>query len=292
MKEKKLPKIELYVDRTMGEKANATFDFIKENWRVWLKYMFYTLLPLSMFQGLLIENIIDVETEGLRNDIGGGVMSVFLTVFLGTMSSAAVMLTLLLEYQNRESRLEGIKFRDIFKPLLHNAVRMLPVAVFFVVVVLPVYAIANVIGFFIPLVGMWVAYAVILPAMLIPVVYIVEKPIGFVDAVKRGIKLGFAQWGKLAAIGIMMSILIGYLSVCSVGPWGIFEALTRELIGSTSAFNGLMGVFRLVVAIFNCFALFLLLSFNILAMAFHYGSVTAAEEDASLERDILNFDKL
>ena len=31
-------KIQLYVARKVSEKVNATFDFVKENWRVWLRY--------------------------------------------------------------------------------------------------------------------------------------------------------------------------------------------------------------------------------------------------------------
>ena len=42
------PKIALYVKRSFGEKFNASFDFIKENWKLMLKYATYLLLPLCL----------------------------------------------------------------------------------------------------------------------------------------------------------------------------------------------------------------------------------------------------
>ena len=42
------PKIALYVKRSFGEKFNASFDFIKENWKLMLKYATYLLLPLVL----------------------------------------------------------------------------------------------------------------------------------------------------------------------------------------------------------------------------------------------------
>ena len=50
-------KIALYAKRTFGEKFNATFDFIKENWKQLLKYTLYLLLPVSLIQALSLNGL-------------------------------------------------------------------------------------------------------------------------------------------------------------------------------------------------------------------------------------------
>ena len=42
--ESQKPKIAMYVKRPFGEKLNASFDFLKENWKLLLKF---TTLPHS-----------------------------------------------------------------------------------------------------------------------------------------------------------------------------------------------------------------------------------------------------
>lgn len=46
------PKIELYKVRNFGNKFSATFDFIRENYKLWLRLCTYLLLPLCMIQAL------------------------------------------------------------------------------------------------------------------------------------------------------------------------------------------------------------------------------------------------
>ena len=44
------PKIELYQNRSFGQKLSATFDFLRENYKLWLKACFYLILPLCLVQ--------------------------------------------------------------------------------------------------------------------------------------------------------------------------------------------------------------------------------------------------
>ena len=41
--ESQKPKIAMYVKRNFGEKLSASFDFIKENWKLMLKFTTYLL---------------------------------------------------------------------------------------------------------------------------------------------------------------------------------------------------------------------------------------------------------
>ena len=53
--ESQKPKIAMYVKRSFGEKLNASFDFIRENWKLMLKFTTYLLLPLCLIQALSLK---------------------------------------------------------------------------------------------------------------------------------------------------------------------------------------------------------------------------------------------
>ena len=44
--ESQKPKVAMYVKRSFGDKLNASFDFIKENWKILLKFTTYLLFWL------------------------------------------------------------------------------------------------------------------------------------------------------------------------------------------------------------------------------------------------------
>jgi len=49
-------KINFYQKRTLGENITTTFDFLKDNWKLILKLCLYVLLPLSIVQGVFMNN--------------------------------------------------------------------------------------------------------------------------------------------------------------------------------------------------------------------------------------------
>ena len=51
------PKIELYQNRSFGQKLSATFDFLRENYKLWLKACFYLILPLCLVQAFSFDMI-------------------------------------------------------------------------------------------------------------------------------------------------------------------------------------------------------------------------------------------
>ncbi len=53
--ESQKPKIAMYVKRPFGEKLNASFDFIKENWKQLFKYSTYLILPICLIQAANFE---------------------------------------------------------------------------------------------------------------------------------------------------------------------------------------------------------------------------------------------
>ena len=64
-------KIVLYAKRTFGEKMNASFDFIKENWKPLFKFTTYLLLPLCLVQALSLNSLMG-STMSLSSNIQAG----------------------------------------------------------------------------------------------------------------------------------------------------------------------------------------------------------------------------
>ena len=65
--ESQKPKIAMYVKRSFGEKLNASFDFIRENWKLMLKFTTYLLLPLCLIQALSLNGMM----KGMESIVEG-----------------------------------------------------------------------------------------------------------------------------------------------------------------------------------------------------------------------------
>ena len=63
MEKNEMPRIELYKARSFGDKLNATFDFVRENWRPLIKYLTYILLPFSMVACLFLSTMTNVMLD-------------------------------------------------------------------------------------------------------------------------------------------------------------------------------------------------------------------------------------
>ena len=67
--ESQKPKIAMYVKRSFGEKLNASFDFIRENWKLMLKFTTYLLLPLCLIQALSLNGMMKGVMSAADMDI-------------------------------------------------------------------------------------------------------------------------------------------------------------------------------------------------------------------------------
>lgn len=279
----------------MGEKINATFDFVKENWRVWCRYLIYFLLPVCIIQGLGIDSLIDLTTQSNyahEDEMIWGLITVFLFMGVGIALMTTVNITIFKAYQERENRLEGITLRELWRALWRNGVRMLLVVLCYCLVFMPLYLLLNIVLIFIPLAGNLISFALSMPVMLVPIVYLYERPIGFITAIKRAFSLGFSQLIQLAFLGIVMGLLVLIINSTPMIAFAVVEVIKNEFFGDVTVVNSFFKLLSQVVAVASCMAVYMGISFYLLAIMFHYGSVTARRDDASLEEDINNFENL
>lgn len=292
MKRKQQTKILLYVERDLGEKINATFDFVKENWRVWLKFMVYSLLPLCLLQGMNIDSLINgLIKQGNSDDFLMGLLTIGAFVLIGTIVLITVNLVLLKEYQERPDGLKSVTFRGLWPVMWQEFFKVLAVGLVSTFVFLPVYVGGSIIAGLLPLIGGIVAFSCALPFALWPVVYVFE-PTGYTESLGKAVKMGFNHWIKLAFMGTVMGLLVSQLQMIVTVPWGVLLFVNNELFNDVGAVKVLMDVLFHVFTVASCFAVYVACSFMVLSLAFHYGSVAAVKDDASLSVEIDDFENL
>lgn len=141
--ESQKPKIAMYVKRNFGEKLSASFDFIKENWKLMLKFTTYLLLPICLIQALSLNGMMGYMTV-LADLSGGGVSSdaslmmsffsyysLYMFVFLiGTIALTSLIYALIRTYNERDERLQGVTLGMLRPMLLRNVKRLVVMTLF------------------------------------------------------------------------------------------------------------------------------------------------------------------
>ena len=145
--ESQKPKIAMYVKRPFGEKLNASFDFIKENWKQLFKYSTYLILPICLIQAANFSGLMGSMTDLSAMQTSGGIgenplaalgpsfalnyAGVIFFSCLGGLLLTSLIYAMVRLYNEREERLNGIVFGDIKPLLLRNVKRLFLVAPLF-----------------------------------------------------------------------------------------------------------------------------------------------------------------
>lgn len=310
------PKIAMYVQRTFGDKLNATFDFIKENWKVLLKYVTYLLLPVSLIQALSMNGLMGMMlgtadpavVEAMFTDSGQVVTFVsyygllLLISLIGTNLLGALVYTLMRLYNEREQRLSGIEFGEL-KPLLYrNFKRLFSLTLF---VIFMMVLIGLVIGVLASLVSSFsvlfvfllllVGLLLLAPLLLWGSIYLFED-ISLMKAFSKAFRLGFATWGGVVLMAIVMGFLASILQGVTTMPWYI-SILVKTFfiasdagsgIGTSVGYNFMLYLFGVLQA----FGAYLAMIFYLVGLAYQYGHAAEKMDSVRIEEDINHFDQL
>lgn len=306
------PKIAMYAKRSFGEKLNATFDFIKENWKPLFKYITYLILPLCLIQALSLNGLMsgslsmsmNAQAGALSPLAGAGLMFwmnyglMILCSLLGSMILVALLYSLMATYNNRDGRLEGITFTDIRPLLFKNMGKLLLVGVFCVVVIFIICFIIGSFMFLTPftlILTVPLALAGSVPLALFAPIYLFEN-IGVMAAFKKTFRLGFATWGGIFLLTIIMNLIAGILQSITMLPWYIativkyFFAVSDG--GTAATVSPLYSFFLYLLGILQGFGAYLSMAFVYISLAYQYGHASEVVDSVSVEDDIDNFDKL
>lgn len=310
--ESQKPRIELYVKRPFSEKLNASFDFIKENWKPIIKFVTYLLLPLSLIQALSLNGfmgsymgVVSQASQGDSDSIlsalptlGLSYSVLLLCSWLGSVVLVSLIYALMMTYRKREGRLEGITLGELRPLLLHNVVAMIKLTLFFFVLMM--VALCLLVGLvvltpftLILTIPLLVACAV--PLSLWAPVYLFEE-ISLIGALKKTFRLGFATWGGVFLITLIMGIIASILQGVAGIPWSVAFMVKSifslseggDIAGSSVGYTFLLYLF----GILQCFGIYLSAVFTILGITYQYGHASEVVDSVSVEDDIEHFDTL
>lgn len=309
------PKVALYVKRSFGDKLNASFDFIKENWKPLLKYSTYLILPLCFIQALSLNGFMGgVMSSSMEQVASGnptaiptwmGNTTVWLSYaglailsMIGTLLLSSLVYALIKIYGERENRLQNITGSD-FKPLLFRNMKrffgmgillsllvgLVMIIVIVLMVLTPYTAILTV-----PLV---IAFAV--PLMLMLPVYAFED-VNFSQAIKKTYRLGFATWGGILLIMLVMGFIAYILQMVVATPWYIAFVVKMFFTISEAGNDATVSVgytfLQYILSVIMMFGSYLSAIFTLVGIAYQYGHASEVVDSVTVEEDIDNFDKL
>lgn len=306
------PKIALYVKRPFGEKLNAAFDFIKENWKPLLKLTTYLILPLCLIQALSLNGLMGgamtmttlANSAVANSDLGmlAGFMTYYalymLLYLIGTAMLSSLVYTLIRTYNEREGGLQGVTLRELKPLLLRNIGRMLLLMVVSTVLValamIPIgvlmYLSMYTLALTIPLL---IAFSV--PLALFAPIYLFED-ITIMAALGKTFRLGFATWGGIFLISIIMGIIGSVLQGVTMVPWYVATVVKYFFAMSDTESTATVSVgysFLLyLLGIIQAFGAYLSMIFALIGLAYQYGHASEVVDSVTVENDIDNFDKL
>ncbi|MDR2859562.1 MAG: hypothetical protein LBV64_04130 [Mediterranea sp.] len=295
------PKIVFYVKRPLAEKISATFDFIKENWKVLLKYNTYLILPICLVQAIIANTMMSAiyssqVLQHLRSDdwlsyglvfwVSYGLM--ILCSLAGSVLFISIVYALMKQYSEREERLAGITFADLKPGLLRGLKRSLLMILFIGVIILLAVAIIILLGIvsrYTVFLAVPLLLASMIPLLLFAPVYLFENT-HIIRAFIKAFRLGFATWSGVLVIAIVMGVISAILSCIASIPWTVasvvkyifFLSDTQNEVTISSGYNFMQYVFAVIMS----FGSYLAGIFVIVGNAYQYAHAHAKTANSSM----------
>jgi hypothetical protein len=307
--ENKQTRIEFYCQRSFSDKLNATFDFIRENYKPLLKYSFYLIMPICLVQAYSMNSFISsyidmITSQRFLSGVTSWASNYGLTMlcqFLGAVVISGLVYALMQTYSVRENRLQDVVYGDFKEALARNIGKHLIVVfaaiVAFMAMFMFVIAVAVYLSKWSLLLTIPMALCMILcliPLMLLVPVYIFERDITFGRAIQKALRLGMATLGGLLGLMIVLSILSSVIGAVITLPWYIATVLKTIFFGDDSsvthsvAYKFMLYLFGLIQAYGSCLASII----SIVGLAFHYFHAREKIEGVRIESNITNFKNL
>lgn len=312
------PRIALYAKRSFGEKLNATFEFVKENWKPLLKYATYLILPICLLQALALDGFMNSSLLGYKDlvSLSEGEMAnaapalvwntsmllsyislIILSALLSWLQLSLVFALIQLYYE-RENRLAGITFSEIKPVFIQNLGRTLLIGLLGVAFMVFAVLILAVFGALLPyslflLVPLFLIALVPL-ALLFPV-GLFEKKISVLSVFQKAFKLGFVTWFGVFFLNLVILIIVGMIQGVASLPYYVSLIIKMMLTMSDGGVATTSVVMSLAQFLFAALALYVSYVGFILALvglSFQYGHATEIVDNVTIENDIENFDKL
>ena len=204
------------------------------------------------------------------------------------------------EYNEREERLQGVTLGMLKPRLFRNIKRLLLMTGACILLVLFVGIFVGLLVALTPFtlfltIPFIIAFSV--PLALLAPIYLFED-ITLMEAFKKTFRLGFATWGGVFLVSLLMGIIANVLQGVTMMPWYIATVVKYFFAMSDVGGSGEVTVsagysfFLYLMAIIQTFGAYLAMIFTFVGMAYQYGHASEVVDSITVETDIDNFDKL
>jgi hypothetical protein len=313
--ENQKPKIEFYRQRTFSEKLNATFDFIRENWKPLLKYTFYLIMPICLVQTFAMNTFISryfdlvmsmsSGSSHFGNSTYGFVANYGILLFcvlIGSAVLSGLVYAMMQTYATRADRLQNLTLDDIKDRLIINAWKCLRISFFLIFIYILIIAFAGLLAALVSIYSLIVTIPILIifilcliPLMTLTPVYTFERDISFSDAVKKAWKLGTTTLGGMLGLIIVLYIIASVIQTVTMLPWYI-----TILVGSMMSLMTESVINQSVIYKFALYILGLIQSYGayvssiigVIGLAFQYFHAREKVEGVTIESKISNFNEL
>lgn len=299
-------KIPFYKERTFGEKFDAVFSFMKQNWRYMIKYILYGAIPLSLVAALSMDKFFSsaLAMEKSQNDIPGTMFFVnygFLVIvsLLSCLWIGSLVFSYIQLYNDGEKGLEGSTFEDLKPYIKRNAWRMVKCSL--VLIVLSLVVLGIIIGSFV--LNVWglslllivLTLIIIVPVLMFMPTYIFED-ISVWRALSRGVWVGWNTWGGIFALGFVLSLIANVVSMVFVMPWEIC-IIAKTIFGTEDIANPVTNsvLFSLVQYVFGVImwvGQLVVSSLYFVSISYLYSHAAEKLYDMSVARGIDDFEEM
>ena len=296
-------RLEIFRERVFGDKLNATFDFVRENWRPMLKYMTYMMLPLACVAGVLMKGwmsyYMNMMVAKQQNPEVGFIVSYGLTILVYVFASlllASLVYSMMRIYRERKDRLKDLTYEELKPTFWRFLKRMLLLGLCFLVL----YILAFLLIILIATLTLW-SLLLTVPALIIlampllywPPAYLLDNDLSLFAALKKSYRLGFPTWGGIFLIAIVLGMLSVVISSVVSIPWsvGFFSYLMLSEAGEGQA-PVVMEFVMYLLNVVQSYCMLVVSSLSLVGMAFQYGHAADKIDGITVERNIENFEHL
>ena len=308
------PRIEFYRQRTFSEKMNVIFDFIRENWKPLVKYSFYLIMPVCLIQTFAMNSFFDLYFSALSKTVGnnpfGGSIAGFLSSYgvllfcllIGTALLTGLVFAMMQTYAVRENKLRDVTFDDFKDLMVKNAWKylLLLFALIFTYMLIAmmmgiIAALTSFLSFLITIPLVFGAALCLIPLMLTVPVYIFERDITLLDAIRKAWNLGIKTLGGMLGLMIVLYIIASVIQTVTSLPWfamlfsSMFFSLTSESALNQSAVYKFLFYFFGLIQTYGTYVSSII---GIIGLAFHYFHAREKFEGVTIESNISNFSSL
>jgi len=313
-----MDKIVFYKERDFGEKFNVTFEFVKQNWKILLRYALYGVLPLAFVGALslnsLMQTMLDASSGNTMLDDKLNYSMLFSYALLMPTSLIAyiwigtVVFSMMQFYNAHDEGLQDVAFQDLKPYFKRNAWRLFKcglvgtlIAIVFLAVFFAVIAIGAAINSgamiaffcFLLVVAFFVCFV---PLILVTPTYVFED-ISVWRAYVRGFRLGWSTWGGIFGLGFVLSLLSNVVSFVFVMPWEVcffVKAIFVQAYAGEETFVGSAAftIFQYVFGVIMWIGTYLIYDLFFISTRYLYSHAAEKLDDMSVGQGIDDFEEM